>query len=238
MLGHVESSNPGGPRWPRRISGRSLAIALFALLIAGSAVLVAVGAAGAGSADGASAASSASQLGLRLSDMTTQQALQAVLGSGAAPTSAGAAPVTGAAGPCARARWLHRHQPGLSRLRAARQPAAGHWLRRHCRRLAVLHLLARGLHGQLTYQTPKGFATVAFERGTVTAASGTTLTVTAADGTSWTWHLVSGTVIRRGGRRVTAAALARGQRVLAVGPVASGQDDARLIVVAPDPASS
>jgi hypothetical protein len=94
MLVRVESSNPGDARPSRQVSGRGLAIALFALLIAGSAALVATGAAGAGSADGASAASSASQVGLSLSATTTQQARPAVLGSGAAPPSAGAAPVT------------------------------------------------------------------------------------------------------------------------------------------------
>jgi hypothetical protein len=232
MLVRVESSNPGEARPPRRFSGRGLIITLFALLIAGSAALVATGAAGAGSADGASAASSASQAGLSLSAMTTQQALQAVLGSGAAPSSAGAAPVSGTAPPCARARWLRRRHAGLNARRAARRPAAARGLRRHCRRLAVLRRLARGVHGQLTYRTPGGFATLAFERGTIASVSGTTVTVTAADGTTWTWHLPSSTMIRRGGRRVTAAALARGQRVLAVGPVLSGQNDARLIRVA------
>lgn len=95
MLVRVESSNPGQARPSRLFSGRGVFIALFALLIAGSAALVVTGAAGAGSADGASAAGSASQAGLSLSAMTTRQALQAVLGSGAAPTSAGAAPVSG-----------------------------------------------------------------------------------------------------------------------------------------------
>ena len=94
MLVRVESRNPG-PRRARRVSGRGLAIALFALLIAGSATPVAVGAAGAGSADGARAAGSASRVGPSLSAMTTQQALQAVLSSGAAPPSAGAAPARG-----------------------------------------------------------------------------------------------------------------------------------------------
>jgi hypothetical protein len=232
MLVRVESSNPGEARPSRRFSGRGLFITLFALLIAGSAALVATGAAGAGSADGASAASSASQAGLSLSAMTTQQALQAVLGSGAAPPSAGAAPVSGIAPPCARARWLRHHHPGPRAAAPARHPAAARGLRRHCRRLAVLRLLAGGVHGQLTYRTSRGFATLAFERGTIASVSGTTVTVTAADGTTWTWHLLSSTVIRRGGRRVTAAALARGQRVLAVGPVLSGQNEARLIRVA------
>jgi hypothetical protein len=40
-----------------------------------------------------------------------------------------------------------------------------------------------------------------------------------------------------GAAPATAAAHARGQRVLAVGPVASGQDDARLIVVGARPGS-
>ena len=45
MLVRVDSNN-------RRVTARGLAIAVFGLLIAGSAALVAAGAAGAGSADG------------------------------------------------------------------------------------------------------------------------------------------------------------------------------------------
>jgi hypothetical protein len=95
MLGRVENRNP---RRARRVSGRGPAIALFALLIAGTATLVAAGAAGAGSADGASAVSSASRAGLSRPVMTTQPALLAVLSSGAAPPSAGAAPAAVASG--------------------------------------------------------------------------------------------------------------------------------------------
>jgi len=123
MLVRVESSNPGEPRPSRRLSGRGLFITLFALLIAGSAALVATGAAGAGSAGGASAASSASQAGLSLSVMTTQQALQAVLGSGAAPSSAGAAPVSGATATVTAADGSRRSDARLIRVATAAAPS-------------------------------------------------------------------------------------------------------------------
>jgi hypothetical protein len=115
MLDRVEGSDPGdadpwpgrppgdgdaspypqppcpGARRAARVPARGLAVTLFALLIAGRAALVAAGAAGAGSADGARTAGRADRVGPRLAAMTTQQALRAVLGSGAAPSSAGAA---------------------------------------------------------------------------------------------------------------------------------------------------
>jgi hypothetical protein len=123
MLGQVESSDPGEARAPRRFSGRGQFITLFALLIAGSAALVAAGAAGAGSADGASAASSASQVGLSLSATTTQQALQAVLGSGAAPSSAGAAPVSGATAAVTAAGGSDQNDTRLIRVAPAAAPS-------------------------------------------------------------------------------------------------------------------
>jgi hypothetical protein len=127
-------------------------------------------------------------------------------------------------------------QPGVSL--AALNTALGRpsyqrcQLRPRCRRrIAVLRMLREGLHGQLTYETPYGPRTVAFERGTTGSVQGGAVTVTALDHTTWTWHLVSDTVIRQDGRRVSRSSLASGQRVLVVGPVRGSTNDARLIVI-------
>jgi hypothetical protein len=98
-------------------------------------------------------------------------------------------------------------------------------------RLRLRLLLMGGLHGQITFRTRAGIKTVAFERGVIQSVSGTTVTVKAADGTTMTWHLIGRTVIVRAGHRLGAAALTAGARVLALGPVVSGADDARLILI-------
>jgi len=95
------------------------------------------------------------------------------------------------------------------------------------RRLLRLALLG-GIHGQVTFKSKKGFASIAFERGAVQSVSGGTLTVRAADGTTWTWHLVKGSVIRENGRQVAASKLARGEQVLVAGPVVSGVNDVKV----------
>jgi hypothetical protein len=154
--------------------------------------------------------------------------------AGASP--AGAGPAGAGAGrpahPCARA---------AAALRAAGHPKAATRAAAVCRgRLGRLRLLLRGEHGQVTYKAQDGTAkTLAFERGKITAISGTAVTVTAADGTTSTWHLVGDSVIRQQGQKASAASLAVGQPVFAGGPVVSGSDDARLIVIRPAvPASS
>jgi hypothetical protein len=101
------------------------------------------------------------------------------------------------------------------------------------RRVARLRPLLRGIRGQITFESARGPRTLAFERGTVGSVTPAAVTVTAADGTTWTWHLARDTVLRRAGRRVSAASLARGERVFAGGPLVGGADDARLIVIAP-----
>ena len=64
------------------------------------------------------------------------------------------------------------------------------------------------------------------------------MVVRSADNTTWTWDLVSTTVVRENGKRVAANALADGEQVFAGGPVVSGTNDARLIVIRPASGSS
>lgn len=119
----------------------------------------------------------------------------------------------------------------------------------HARGLLLLRrlLLVGGEHGQITFRTKKGSSTVAFERGVIQTASSSFIAVKAADGTTVTWRLVSKTAVVRvkhrasgrvrvGGKnrtidRVSASALAAGQRVFVVGAVVGGTDNARLIII-------
>jgi hypothetical protein len=106
-------------------------------------------------------------------------------------------------------------------------------------RFARLRLMVAGIHGEFTFQARKGgVKTLAFERGTVKSVTSSSVTVAASDGTTWTWHLVSNTVVRQGGKKVGASALADGQTVFAGGPVVSGADQARLIAIRPAQAAS
>jgi hypothetical protein len=116
-------------------------------------------------------------------------------------------------------------------------------VRLRCRRLLRRVLFIGGLHGQFTFRTKNGIRTLAFERGTVESVGSGAVTVRAADGTQWTWHLVPDTVVREGGNRASQSAVTDGAQVFVGGPVVSGADDARLIIVrsgqkAPAPGSS
>jgi hypothetical protein len=222
--GQPGSGGSGGrPRRSRPVIRWAAGAAAVAVLAGGAAAL----AAGSASASPATA-SPASALG-------------AVLSSASSPTSADQAatsPTSAAAGTAAPS---HPCAKGAAALRAAGHPRLARRAAAVCRgRLGRLRLLLRGEHGQVTYRAKDGTSkTLAFERGKVTAVSGTAVTVAAADGTTWTWHLVSDSVVRRGGQKVSASSLAAGQQVFAGGPVLNGTDDARLIVIRPAaPASS
>lgn len=100
------------------------------------------------------------------------------------------------------------------------------------RRLARLRGLG-GLYGQFTYETKKGPATLAFERGTITSVGGGSVVVRAANGTTWAWTLTGTSVVREHGTKESQATLAQGQAVFVGGPVTGGTRDARLIVIRP-----
>ncbi len=161
-------------------------------------------------------------------------ALNSTLNSADAPgtlaLTSSSATGAAAAHPCAAARAAARADWRAGRPQAARLAIAG------CRgfryRLFRATLL-RGIDGQVTVRTAHGVRTLAFERGTVQSASGSTLVVRATDGTTWTWDLVSNTVVREHGTKSQRSTLATGQSVWVGGPVVSGAKDARLIVIAP-----
>lgn len=113
-------------------------------------------------------------------------------------------------------------------LSASASPAA-----QHQRRLGPLARLRRlsGMYGQFSVRAKGGATrTITFERGVVTSAR-PDLVVKAANGTTWTWKLMPGTVVRKGGARGTRTDLSAGEQVIVAGPLATGARDARLIVV-------
>lgn len=216
----------GRPRRHRHVIRWAAGAAAVAVLASGGAAL---------------AASSGSA---RPTPASQASALDAVLSSAGSPTSADQAATSPAPATTTPAGATASGQPcarGAAALKGAGHPRLARGAAAACRgRLGRLRRLIRGEHGQVTYRAKDGTSkTLAFERGKVTAVSGTAVTVAAADGTTWTWHLVSDSVVRQGGQPVSASGLAAGQQVFAGGPVVNGADDARLIVIRPAaPASS
>jgi hypothetical protein len=203
-----------GGRGSRRLR-RGVAIGAAAVLLCGGA---AAGAALAGGGGGPAAAGPTGQAAV----------LNTMLSSASSPAAFGA---TAPAGPQAMA---GRCRKAAAQRRAAGTSGtgqAGQAVRRACgRRLRRLRVLA-GIHGQFTFETKTGPRTLAFERGVVESVSSGAISVRAQDGITWTWDLVSDTVVRDNGQKAARSALSDGQRVFVGGPVTSGANDARLIVI-------
>lgn len=220
---------------PRRRVGRAArgtaGLAIAVLLVAGGSVL------------GAELAGNGSSRPVRTelasaSATTAQSAWSTLLGGTSGWTaSLGATSLPG--GPAGHARLtkaiarIRRCLAAARKLRANGHLSAARATLRACRRgYARLRLALLGaIHGQLTFSGAKGTRTVAFERGVIKTASAGSIVVTARDGTTWTWDLVASTAVVQARHRVSANALAAGQHVLVIGPVAGSADDARLVVI-------
>ncbi len=155
------------------------------------------------------------------------------LAGNSAPTptaSTGSTGSTGAGSPASQAALLNATLSTAASPDAAMTTSAATARCRAIRRRIVRFFLLRGVDGQFAFRTRSGaIRTLAYERGVVKAA----------DGTTWTWDLVTSTVIRDQGGKLGGSALAAGEPVWVGGPVAGGGKDARLIVVRPpDGASS
>jgi hypothetical protein len=138
-------------------------------------------------------------------------------------TASGAAPASGA-GQAGEAATLN------SVLGTAASPTATVPARRVRWALGRLRRLG-GVEGTATFHDKTGYHTLAFERGTIQSVSGGNVVIKSPDGTTWTWLIVGDTVVRKNGAKTTAKALSAGESVFAAGPVASGNRDARLIVI-------
>jgi hypothetical protein len=152
-------------------------------------------------------------------------------GAGPAVTGPGTGP---AMGRCARALALARaaRRSGHPRQAGA---AARFAFRCHIRHRIIRFFLLHGAEGQFIFRTPAGaLKTLAYERGVIESVNGSTsIVVKAADGTAWSWDLVSSTVVRESGGKVSESALASGVQVWVGGPVVNGSKDARLIFIRP-----
>jgi hypothetical protein len=152
------------------------------------------------------------------------------IGIGIALTGGASATTGPAAGKAASAATGRCAKAAMKLRRNGHPAAARHGLLRCA---GAFGRIAAGVHGEVTYKAKNGFRTVAFERGSVTAVSATTVTVRAADGTTWTWDIVKNTVVRESGHVVTASKLTTGEQVLVAGQVTAGARDARLVRIRP-----
>ncbi len=244
-------------RGRRRALGWTVGITVAALLAGGGAIAGAAlaspsvpsapaastGHAMAGQGGGAAPGSQAALLNAALTAAGSPAAALSSVPAGATGlTSAGQSATgsvtgsgTGAAvGRCARA---------LAVARAARRSghplpagaAARFAFRCHVRHRIIRFFLLHGVDGQFTFRTRTGaLKTLAYERGVIESVNGSTsIVVKAADGTVWTWDLVSTTVVRERGGKVSESALASGAEVWVGGPVVNGSKDARLIFIRP-----
>jgi hypothetical protein len=156
-------------------------------------------------------------------------ALAAVSGGG---TTAAASPASGAVSGAsssasssaggAQLNTVLTDAAGVSSVPAARV----RWALGRIRRLG-------GVEGTVTFHNKKGFHTLSFERGTIQSVNGSDVVIKSPDGTTWTWKIVSDTVVRKNGAKVTTSALSAGETAFAGGPVVSGTRDARLIIIRP-----
>jgi hypothetical protein len=96
--------------------------------------------------------------------------------------------------------------------------------------LRARHFL-RGIHGTATVRIKDGgFTEVAWQRGQLTAVSGSTLTVRSADGTTWQWVTNANTKVRRHGEKASVSRLAANDRVFVIGTLDGSTRTARAAV--------
>jgi hypothetical protein len=199
------------------------------------------GTAGTGGAGTTGATGQAALLDSTLNAAGSPDATVTTTAAGAAATAApgpgaGAAVGAGVARRCARAVAAARVARLTGHPVAARRAAGAAVVRcRFLRRRLTHFFLLRGVDGQFSFRTADGtIRTLAYERGVIESVNGgSSITVQAADGTVWTWVLVSNTVVRGPGGKISESSLAVGEPVWAGGPVISGARDARLVFVRP-----
>ncbi len=245
---HAGGTGPRQPgalatRRPGRLTRWAAVLGIAAVLAAGGSFLGVrlAGAGGSavtgslpGAVPGAASSGHTASSGQAAGSGQAASALSAMFGSptsATAMTASGSPATAGVTGKHARA--LRRCLASARRLLAAGHRAAARARLRQCgRHFLRLRLFRHAEHGQITFMTRHGKTrTIAFERGVIQSVTGGTFVVKAADGTTWTWHLTGKTIIVKGRHRVGSTALAVGEHVFVAGPVISGADDARLILI-------
>jgi hypothetical protein len=194
----------------------------------------AAGSAGGGAAVQGGGAAPASQAALLDATLNAAGAPNAAV-TASAPAGTGAAATTPAVRRCAQLARTARaaRRTGHPKLSGAARAATARC--RFIRHRIARFFLLRGVDGQFSFKAADGTVrTLAYVRGVIESVnSGTSIVVKAADGSSWAWQLVSTTVVRDSGGKISQSTLAVGQPVWVGGPVVSGVKDARLIFVRP-----
>jgi hypothetical protein len=233
------------PAWRRFRPGARLAAGLtaIAVLVCGSVLAITLASGGgsqAGAALAANTAGSAAAAGGNAASRNAHGAAAAA-NSGGSPTGmAWPGPGSHRVGARLRACFTTARRLRASGHRTAARASLRACIQRFVRLragLAILRLhrlrilIHRTLHGQITIETKNGSKTLAFERGAVQSVAANSLVVRAADGTTWTWVLSSATRVIKACQRVGLSTLAVGQRVVVLGEVSGGSDQARRVLI-------
>jgi hypothetical protein len=91
---------------------------------------------------------------------------------------------------------------------------------------AERRIAARSVHGSVTVKKGTSFVTREWQRGEVTAVSGTTLTVKSKDGTTWTWRADPKLKVTRDGKKAAESVIKSGDTVAIAGRVSGSSNDA------------
>jgi hypothetical protein len=91
-----------------------------------------------------------------------------------------------------------------------------------------------GVHGDATVRTRKnGFVQVTWQRGVLTAKSGSGFTVRSVDGTTWQWQTAKGTRFHKDGQKADLSKLAVNDFVVVLGRSGAGGSRTANRVFAP-----
>lgn len=224
--GQPQPGRPPRPRGPVHKKLRWTAGITAAVLLAAGGTLIGLKLTGSASPAAPANSASATALNTEISSLTGAAACRQSAQSG--NTQGSNTPGSNTTGSSSSS---NASSAGTS---GSNQPA-----RARCRvhRLHVLRLI-RGMYGQVSYNTPSGTRTLAFERGTIQSVSNGQLSVKAKNGTTWTWAVASSSVIRENSKSASSTDLLNGDSVFVAGQVSGSTKDARVVIVHPRTGSS
>jgi|tagenome__1003787_1003787.scaffolds.fasta_scaffold20660041_2 hypothetical protein len=101
------------------------------------------------------------------------------------------------------------------------------------KRPRIRRLVQRGVHGEASVRTKKGFVQIAWQRGQLTSKSGTTLTIRSLDGTVWQWTTAKNTRVRKNGQKSSTTNLSGNDFVVIAGTVGPGNKHSARAVIVP-----
>jgi hypothetical protein len=101
------------------------------------------------------------------------------------------------------------------------------------KRPLIRRLSGRGVHGEASVRTKKGFVQIAWQRGQLTSKNGGTLTIRSLDGTVWQWQTDGRTRVRKSGQKSSTTNLAGNDFVVIAGTVGAGNKHSARAVIVP-----